>query len=547
MLKKLKEKFGFDFWQRFAKALMVVVAVMPAAGIAIGLGKLFTTLFAEIKILSITGNIVESMGWVIIVNLPALFAVAIGGTWAKEKAGGAFAAFLAYLVMNQTIGTFSAGMLGISTGELLTDANKYKDLFTTSLGFTTLQLGAIGGIACGFLGANLYNKYNAFDKLPNALSFFNGKRFVPIITLFWAAVLGVLAVFAWPPIQTLINKMGLIIANPDSALAPIAPFIYGTLERLLLPFGLHHMITIPINYSEVGGTYKSIFDGTIGAGQDLAFRVWVSDMIKAAGDQNLQAQIMDSYVPGRFKVGQIITGLGSLIGAAFAMLHVIPKEKRFKYTSMFFGAMGATFVAGVTEPIEFMFMFISPLLLGIHALLTGIAFMLPDMLMALFGQPVMNVHSFGLIEFILNGVVQVGFLSGHHMQWINVLLASGVFGLIYYVVFKYVIIKFNIMTPGRIDEEETEEYSKEKPVFQGEEKPLRVIEALGGLDNLSEVDACMTRLRVTVKDHEKVASDSHFKELGAAGIIKKEKGIQIIFGPEADVLKSKINMIRERN
>ena len=547
MLKKLKEKFGFDFWQRFAKALMVVVAVMPAAGIAIGLGKLFTTLFAEIKILSITGNIVESMGWVIIVNLPALFAVAIGGTWAKEKAGGAFAAFLAYLVMNQTIGTFSAGMLGISTGELLTDANKYKDLFTTSLGFTTLQLGAIGGIACGFLGANLYNKYNAFDKLPNALSFFNGKRFVPIITLFWAAVLGVLAVFAWPPIQTLINKMGLIIANPDSALAPIAPFIYGTLERLLLPFGLHHMITIPINYSEVGGTYKSIFDGTIGAGQDLAFRVWVSDMIKAAGDQNLQAQIMDSYVPGRFKVGQIITGLGSLIGAAFAMLHVIPKEKRFKYTSMFFGAMGATFVAGVTEPIEFMFMFISPLLLGIHALLTGIAFMLPDMLMALFGQPVMNVHSFGLIEFILNGVVQVGFLSGHHMQWINVLLASGVFGLIYYVVFKYVIIKFNIMTPGRIDEEETEEYSKEKPVFQGEEKPLRVIEALGGLDNLSEVDACMTRLRVTVKDHEKVASDSHFKELGAAGIIKKEKGIQIIFGPEADVLKSKINMIREGN
>lgn len=547
MLKKLKEKFGFDFWQRFAKALMVVVAVMPAAGIAIGLGKLFTTLFAEIKILSITGNIVESMGWVIIVNLPALFAVAIGGTWAKEKAGGAFAAFLAYLVMNQTIGTFSAGMLGISTGELLTDANKYKDLFTTSLGFTTLQLGAIGGIACGFLGANLYNKYNAFDKLPNALSFFNGKRFVPIITLFWAAVLGVLAVFAWPPIQTLINKMGLIIANPDSALAPIAPFIYGTLERLLLPFGLHHMITIPINYSEVGGTYKSIFDGTIGAGQDLAFRVWVSDMIKAAGDQNLQAQIMDSYVPGRFKVGQIITGLGSLIGAAFAMLHVIPKEKRFKYTSMFFGAMGATFVAGVTEPIEFMFMFISPLLLGIHALLTGIAFMLPDMLMALFGQPVMNVHSFGLIEFILNGVVQVGFLSGHHMQWINVLLASGVFGLIYYVVFKYVIVKFNIMTPGRIDEEETEEYSKGKPVFQGEEKPLRVIEALGGLDNLSEVDACMTRLRVTVKDHEKVSSDNHFKALGAAGIIKKEKGIQIVFGPEADVLKSKINMIREGN
>ncbi|MBN2838100.1 MAG: PTS transporter subunit EIIC [Fusobacteriaceae bacterium] len=547
MFKKIKEKFSFEFWQRFAKALMVVVAVMPAAGIAIGLGKLFTTMFGGIKVLAITGSLVESIGWVIIVNLPALFAVAIGGTWAKEKAGGAFAAFLAYLVMNQTIGTFSSSILGISTGELLTDANKYRDLFTSSLGFPTLQLGAIGGIACGFMGANLYNKYNAFDKLPNALSFFNGKRFVPIITLFWGAILGVIAVFVWPPVQTLINKMGIIIANPDSTLAPIAPFVYGTLERLLLPFGLHHMITIPINYSEVGGAYTSIFDGTVGAGQDLAFRVWVSDMIKAAGNFDLQNQIMKAYVPGRFKVGQIITGMGSLIGAGFAMLHVIPKEKRFKYTSMFLGAMGATFVAGVTEPIEFMFMFISPLLLGLHALLTGIAFMLPDILMAIFGQPVMNVHSFGLIEFILNGVVQVGFLSGHHLQWISVLAASGIFGLIYYGVFKYVIIKFNIMTPGRIDEEETVEDPKGKPAYQAEEKPLKVIEALGGLENLSEVDACMTRLRVTVKNHEKVRPDSFFKALGAAGVIKKEKGVQIIFGPEADVLKSKINLIREGN
>ena len=548
MFKKLKEKFGFEFWQRFAKALMVVVAVMPAAGIAIGLGKLFTTLFTDVRVLTIIGNIIESIGWVIICNLPALFAVAIGGTWAKEKAGGAFAAFLAYLVMNQTIGTLSANMLGISTGDLLTDANKYKDLFTTSLGFPTLQLGAIGGIASGFLGANLYNKYNAFDKLPNALSFFNGKRFVPIITLFWGAIFGVIAVFAWPPVQTIINKMGLIIANPNSSLAPIAPFIYGTLERLLLPFGLHHMITIPINYSEVGGVYKSIFDGTVGAGQDLAFRVWVSDMIKAAGDPATQQKIMDSYVPGRFKVGQIITALGSLIGAGFAMLHSIPKEKRFKYTSMFFGAMGAVFVAGVTEPIEFMFMFISPLLLGVHALLTGIAFMLPDMLMAIFHHPVMTVHSFGLIEFVLNGIIQVGFLSGHHMQWISIVIASGVFGLIYYVTFKYIIIKFNIMTPGRVEEtSETEEETSRKgaPTFAADERPLKIIEALGGLENLHEVDACMTRLRVTVKDHDKVHADTVFKALGAAGIIKKEKGIQIIFGPEADVLKSKINMIRE--
>lgn len=543
MFKKIKENFGFAFWQRFAKALMVVVAVMPAAGIAIGLGKLLATVSGDFRLLSIIGSITESIGWVVIVNLPALFAVAIGGTWAKEKAGGAFAAFLAYLVMNQTIGTLFAARLGISTGQLLTDANIYKDMFTSSLGFPTLQLGAIGGIASGFLGANLYNKYCTFDKLPSALSFFNGKRFVPIITLFWGAVLGAIAVFAWPPVQTVINKMGIVIANPNSTLAPVAPFIYGTLERLLLPFGLHHMITIPINYSEVGGAYTSIFDGTVGAGQDLAFRVWASDMIKAAGDPTLQGKIMDAYVPGRFKVGQIITAMGSLIGAGFAMLHSIPKEKRFKYTSMFFGAMGAVFVAGVTEPIEFMFMFISPILLITHALLTGIAFMLPDMLMALFGHPVMSVHSFGLIEFFLNGVIQVGFLAGHHIQWITVLLGSALFGGIYYVVFRYLIQKFNIMTPGRVDEEIVEEAA----TYTAEEKPLKVIEALGGLSNLDEVDACMTRLRVTIKDNEKVASDSNFKALGAAGVIRKDTGVQIVFGPEADILKTKINLIREGN
>jgi glucose-like phosphotransferase system IIB component len=169
--------------------------------------------------------------------------------------------------------------------------------------------------------------------------------------------------------------------------------------------------------------------------------------------------------------------------------------------------------------------------------------MLPDLLMKIFGEPVMTVHSFGLIEFFLNGVVQVGFLSGHHIQWISVLLASGLFGLIYYFSFKYVIKRFNIMTPGRVDEA-IEEKTESKKV-NGEEKPLLVIEALGGLDNLHEVDACMTRLRVTVKNHEKVEHDSVFKALGAAGVIKKEKGIQIIFGPEADVLKSKINLIRE--
>lgn len=543
MFKKIKEKFSFEFWQRFAKALMVVVAVMPAAGIAIGLGKLFNTVGADYKIVTYIGSITESLGWVVIVNLPALFAVAIGGTWAKDKAGGAFAAFLAYLAMNQTIGTLCSQMLGISTNELLTTANPNRAMFTSTLGFATLQMGAIGGIISGFLGANLYNKYSTFDKLPNALSFFNGKRFVPIITIFWAAIAGVMAVFAWPPVQIMINQIGVIIANPNSPLAPVAPFIYGTLERLLLPFGLHHMITIPINYSEMGGIYTSIYDGTVGAGQDLAFRVWVSDLIKAAGNSDMQNKIMESYIPGRFKIGQIITAMGSLIGAGFAMLKVIPKNKRAKYSSMFIGAMGAVFVAGVTEPIEFMFMFISPILLILHAVLTGVSFMLPDFMVMIFGEPVMSMHSFGLIEFILNGVVQVGFLSGHHIHWISVLIGSAFFGLIYYYSFGYIIRKFNIMTPGRVDE--TEIKSNTNIEITKDEKPLKIIEALGGIGNLSEVDACMTRLRITVKDKNIVLDDSAFKSLGAAGVIKRENAWQIIFGPQADILKTKINLIRE--
>jgi PTS system glucose-specific IIC component len=490
------------------------------------------------------GNIVEQIGWTVIVNLPALFAVAIGGTWAKEKAGGAFAAFAAYLVMNKTIGTLSADMLGIAAGELLTDANKYKEMFTSSLGFPTLQLGALGGMVAGFLGANLYNKYNAFDKLPKALSFFNGKRFVPIITLFWGAVVGAIAVVVWPPVQNVINGVGRVIANPDSSIAAFAPFVYGSLERLLLPFGLHHMVTIPINYSEVGGVYKSIYDGTVGAGQDPAFRVWASDLIKAAKDPETQKMVMTSYMPGRFKIGQMITGFGSLIGAGFAMLNVIPKERRAKYKPMFLGAMSAVFVAGVTEPIEFMFMFISPILLFVHALLTGIAFMIPDIARLLFGHPIMSVHAFGLIEFILNGVVQVGILAGHNLQWISVVLASAAYGFIYYFAFKFCILKFNIMTPGRVEEEEVETASADKTPVNAEEKPLKVIEALGGMENLEEVDACMTRLRVTVKDNSKV-KDAVFKALGAAGVIKKDRGVQVIFGPEADILKTKINSIRE--
>src|SRR5699024_5046660 len=259
---KMKKLFSFEFWQKFGKALMVVVAVMPAAGLMISIGKTIPLINPHVTALVTTGGVVENIGWAIIGNLHILFALAIGGSWAKEKAGGAFAAGISFILINRITGS----IFGV-TSEMLNDPKAYthtlfgtkimvKGFFTSVLEAPALNMGVFVGIIAGFVGAMAYNKYYNYRKLPDALSFFNGTRIVPFVVILWSTICAIVLSFVWTVIQAGINNFGLWIAQSQDTAPVLAPFLYGTLERLLLPFGLHHMLTIPINYTALGGTYE---------------------------------------------------------------------------------------------------------------------------------------------------------------------------------------------------------------------------------------------------------------------------------------------------
>lgn len=541
---------------KFGKALLVVVAVMPAAGLMISLGKLIGMSFHDVATIQIFAHVVEDIGWAIICNLNVLFAVAIGGSWAKERAGGAFAALIAFILINRITGA----VFGVS-GAMLADPNAtinsftggnllVKDYFTSVLGAPALNMGVFVGIISGFLGASLYNKYYNYDKLPNALSFFNGKRFVPFVVILGSAVSAIILSILWPFAQTAINSFGKWIATSKDSAPFISTFIYGSLERLLLPFGLHHMITVPMNYTELGGTYHILTGDKIGqivSGQDPLWLAWVTDLnnLKSLGDINTYNQLLASVHPARFKVGQIITSSASLIGAAAAMYLNVDKEKRSKYKSMYLSAALAVFLTGVTEPLEFMFMFTSPILYIVYAVLTGLGFAVSDLIN-------LRIHAFGIIELLTRTpmIINAGLLR----DLINFIVVAGIwFGLNFFT-FKVLIKKFNIPTPGRAGNDidmtessaskQTTQSQKEAAASKTEDSlPEKIIGLLGGRDNIVDVDACMTRLRVTVNDINNVAPQNKWKENGAIGLIVKDKGVQAIYGPKADVLKSEIQDI----
>ncbi|WP_348521796.1 PTS transporter subunit IIBC [Clostridium sp. BJN0001] len=543
----MKKIFSFDFLQKLGKVLLVVVAVMPAAGLMISLGKVVEMLGANIALILTVGSVMENIGWAVINNLHILFAVAIGGSWAKERAGGAFAAVIAFVLINVITGS----MFGVTTQMLNTAGAVTHTLFgreiavngyfTSILGAPALNMGVFVGIISGFVGAVIYNKYYNFRKLPDALSFFNGKRFVPLVVIVWSVVVGVILSIIWPVVQTGINNFGIWIANSSSTSPILAPFVFGTLERLLLPFGLHHMLTIPINYTSFGGTYTIMSGVNAGQqvfGQDPLWLAWVTDLanFKGAGDMASYNNLLTTVTPARFKVGQMIGSAGLLIGVAVAMYKKVDKDKRKKYKSVFFSAGLAVILTGVTEPLEFMFMFAAPLLYGVYAVLQGCAF-------ALSGIIHLRVHSFGSIEFLtrLPMTLQAGLLP----DVINLLISCVVFFVLGYFISCFLIGKFNLATPGRlgnyIDDNIDSEDASKNTKASGSELVENIIKCLGGRDNIVDVDACMTRLRVTVKNPEIVGDKDEWKSLGALGLIKKDKGIQAVYGPKADILKSDIN------
>jgi PTS system glucose-specific IIC component len=540
----MKNLLSFDFWQKFGKALMVVVAVMPAAGIMISLGKLIAMSGGDITLVQTIARVMEDIGWGIITNLHILFAVAIGGSWAKERAGGAFAALIAFILINRITGAIfgvNSAMLAdpeATVNSLFGQELIVKDYFTSVLGAPALNMGVFVGIIAGFLGANLFNKYYNYNKLPESLSFFNGKRFVPFAVIGGSVVTAIVLSLVWPFIQGLLNDFGQWIATSRNTAPIVAPFIFGALERLLLPFGLHHMLTVPMNYTSLGGTYEILTGGSAGStvsGQDPLWLAWIADLnnFLAAGDTASYNQLLNEVTPARFKVGQMILSTASLIGIAYAMYRNVDKDKRMKYKSMFLSAGLAVFLTGVTEPIEFMFMFAAPVLYVVYAITTGLAFAIVDIID-------IRVHSFGFIELLTRTPMIIK--AGLWMDIVNFVLACLVFFGLNFGIANFMIKRFNFPTPGRngnyIDSEEPA--AKGTAAVNSDSQASAIITLLGGSANIEDVDACMTRLRVTVKDSGKVAGEAQWKENGALGLIIKDKGVQAIYGPKADVLKSDI-------
>lgn len=543
-----KRGFNFDLLQKLGKVLMTVIAVMPAAGLMISIGKLVAMAGGDIALVQSIGGVLENIGWAIIGNLHILFAVAIGGSWAKDRAGGGFAALLAFILINRITGA----VFGVSS-EMLADPSavahsffgqemQVENYFTSVLGAPALNMGVFVGIIAGFVGGIVYNKYYNFRKLPDALSFFNGKRFVPLVVILWSVIVSLVLCAVWPFVQLGINRFGIWIADSADTAPFLAPFIYGTLERLLLPFGLHHMLTIPMNYTEFGGSYliqTGANAGTTVFGQDPLWLAWITDLInlKNAGDTAGYEALLASVTPARFKVGQMIGATGLLLGIALAMYRRVDPDKRRAYRSMFFSASLAVFLTGVTEPLEFMFMFCAIPLYIVYALLQGAAFALSDVID-------LRLHSFGNVEFATR--VPMSLQAGLGGDIVNFILSSIAFFIVGYFVAYFMIGRFRFATPGRLGNYSAgslEDSAAEARTSGGDSQPERIIALLGGRDNIILVDACMTRLRVTVRDPALVADEAAWKAEGALGLLKKGEGIQAIYGPKADVLKSDINDI----
>ena len=542
----MKKLLSFEFWQKFGKCLMVVIAVMPAAGLMGSIGNSIPLMNPDSDLLVRIGNIVAQIGWGIIGNLHLLFALAIGGSWAKERAGGAFSAGLAFILMNLITGNF----FGVTTDMLADSEATVSTVFGTQipvsgyfvniLGQPALNMGVFIGIIAGFVGATAFNKYYNYRKLPDVLTFFNGKRFVPFVVIYRSVLVALILAVFWPLVQTGINSFGKWIATSQDTAPVLAPFVYGTLERLLLPFGLHHMLTIPMNYTSLGGTYDILTGAQAGTqvfGQDPLWLAWVTDLInlKDAGDMTQYNDLLTSVTPARFKVGQMIGSSGILMGLTYAMYRNVDPDKKKKYKGMFISSALAVFLTGVTEPIEFMFMFTAMPLYIVYALVQGAAFAMADIVD-------LRMHSFGNIEFLTR--TPMALKAGLAMDLINFVWVTALFAVIMYFIANFMIKKFNLATAGRNGNYDAETLDSapagDAGTADANSQVVQIINLLGGRDNIEDVDACMTRLRVSVKDVNQVGGEADWKAAGAMGLIVKDSGVQAVYGPKADILKSDI-------
>lgn len=497
-------KKAFGILQQVGKALMLPVALLPAAGILLAFGNAFQNpaLLDKLPMLGAPwfqhyiAQVMEQAGGIVFANLPVLFAVGVAVGLAGGEGVAGLASIIGFLIMNATMGS----ILGIEP-EMIAGNRAYASV----LGIPTLQTGVFGGIIVGIMAATLYKKYYNIE-LPAYLGFFAGKRFVPIITAVWSLVLGIVMIFIWPTVQGGLDTFSHFMLDTNQTLAA---FVFGVIERALIPFGLHHIFYAPFWFEF--GEYVNAAGELVRGDQAIFFN-----------------QIKDGAVltAGTFMTGKFPFMMFGLPAAAYAMYKEARPEKKKLVAGIMFSAALTSFLTGITEPIEFTFLFVAPALFAVHAIFAGFSFMLMHLLNIKIGM----TFSGGVIDFLLFGV-----LPGRTQWWLVIPIGIG-FAFIYYWGFRFAIRKFNLKTPGREIEESTRSAEQKANTTN---LAVDVLAALGGKANIEHLDACITRLRVRVADQNKVDKEQ-LQTLGAAGVLEVGNNIQAIFGPKSDQLKSQI-------
>lgn len=519
MEKEKKESKVFSVLQRIGRSFMFPIALLPVAGLLLGVGASFTneTMINAYHLQSFLGEgtflhaillVLKQTGDIIFANLPIIFALGVALGMAKqEKAVATLSAAIAYLVMNQTISSLL---------ELTGRASSLAEgSVTTSVGIQTLQMGVFGGIIVGLGVAALHNRFYRI-KLPTVISFFGGTRFIPIISTLVYILVGILMFYLWPIIQSWIYALGGLVNRSGY----FGTLIYGIIERALIPFGLHHVFYLPFWQTGLGGSM--MIDGNMVSGAQNIFFA----QLASPNTQHFSVEAT------RFMAGKFPFMIFGLPGAALAMYKVAKSSKKKVAGGLLLSAALTAMITGITEPLEFTFLFVAPVLYAIHCVLAGLSFML----MHIFKVAVGMTFSGGLIDMTLFGILQ----GNAKTNWIYIVLVGVVYFAIYYFLFKFMIQKFNYITPGREDDEaETKLYTRKDVNAAKENKSAMILDGLGGMDNLENLDCCATRLRVTVHDSSKV-NDGLLKQTGASGVIKKGNGVQVIYGPRVTVIKSEI-------
>ncbi len=527
----MKDKI-FGVLQRVGRSFMLPIALLPVAGLLLGIGSSFTNQ-TMLETYNLTGviyeggtlytvlDIMNQCGSAVFNNLALLFAMGVAiGMAKKEKEVAALSGAIAYLVMNTAISAMITARGGVEA--------MAPNSTTSMLGITTLQMGVFGGIIVGLGVAALHNKFYK-AQLPQVLSFFGGTRFVPIVSTAVFLVVGIAMFYIWPVVQTGIAALGNLVIRSGYA----GTWIYGILERALIPFGLHHVFYIPFWQTSVGGT--AIIDGvTVQGAQNIFFAELASKSTEVF-----------SVSATRFMSGKFPFMIFGLPGAALAMYRTARPEKRKAAGGLLISAALTAMLTGITEPLEFTFLFIAPAMYAVHCVYAGLSYML----MHIFNVGVGMTFSGGLIDLTLFGVLQ----GNAKTHWIWIVLVGIVYFVVYYLTFHFMIVKMDLKTPGReADDEETKLFTRSdfkaktgvgpdgsSSVSSSDPVSAMILRGLGGLTNVSDVDCCATRLRVTVTDPDKI-SDALLKQSGASGVIHKGNGVQVVYGPQVAVIKSNL-------